>query len=88
MTGRDSADTSGYRPSYRALALRAGTTKSLGELLAAVDDDRLDRAGGQRPLADRLAVAALADVGGQGDDLDASSSISHRTATDVSSPPL
>ena len=51
MTGRDSAETSGYLPSYRALALRAGPTKSRGVLLAAVDDDGLDRAGGQGPLA-------------------------------------
>jgi hypothetical protein len=28
MTGRDRADTSGYFPSYLALAIRAGTQKS------------------------------------------------------------
>ena len=43
-----------------------------GELVAGVDHDGLDRAGAQRPLAhDVPVVARLADVDGQGDDLDA-----------------
>ena len=89
MTGRDSAETSGYLPSYRALALRAGAHEVVGELLAAVDDDGLDRAGGQGPLPDGVPVAALADVGGERrSPRRPSSSIIQRTATDVSRPPL
>jgi len=42
-----------------------------GELLTAVDDDRLDRAGAARAVLDGVPVAALADVAGHGDDLDA-----------------
>ena len=38
MIGRDSADTSGYWPSYSALAFSAGARSLVGELLAAVDD--------------------------------------------------
>ena len=71
MTGRDSDEISGYLPSYLALACRAGRHEVAGELLPAVDDDRLDRAGGQGPAADGVPVAALADVGGHGDHLDA-----------------
>ena len=42
-----------------------------GELLAAVDHDGVDGPGGQRPGLQGLPVAALADVAGHGDDLDA-----------------
>ena len=70
MIGRDSDDTSGYRPSYRALALSAGATNSLAYCSHAVDDDHLDGAGGQRPLADDVEVATLADVDGHRDHLD------------------
>ena len=42
----------------------------VGELVAGVDDDGLDRAAVQRALADDLHVlAALAEVDGDGDDL-------------------
>ena len=42
-----------------------------GELLAAVDHHGVDGAGGQGPGLQGLPVAALADVAGHGDDLDA-----------------
>ena len=49
ITGRDSADTSGYLPSYIAFACSAGTRTSPRELRAGVDHLDLDRAGGARP---------------------------------------
>ena len=70
MTGRDSDEIRGYLPSYLAFASRAGATKSSAELARGVDDDGLDRPGGKGPLrVMRLPVTALADVGGEGDDL-------------------
>src|SRR5690606_27702024 len=52
------------------VGLEGGHAEVGGELLARVDDDRLDRAAVERPLADDLHVlAALADIDGDGDDL-------------------
>ena len=52
------------------LGLQGGQAVVLGELVAGVGDDGLDRTAGERPLADLLEVfAALADVHRDGDDL-------------------
>ncbi len=56
----------------------AGSDVLLGELGPGVDDDRLDRAGTEGPLTDRLEVAPLADVHGHGHHLEPSSSSSQR----------
>ena len=54
------------------MACSAGRQYCVGELVARVGDDGLDRAAVQRPLADGVQVlAALADVDGDGDDLGA-----------------
>ena len=72
MTGRDSDETSGYLPSYRALARRAGRHEVAGELLAAVDHHRLDRPGGQRPRRARASQSPPWPTSdGHGDHLDA-----------------
>ena len=71
ITGRDSDEISGYLPSYLALALQGGGHEVVGVLLPHVDHDGLDRPRGQGPVLDGVPVAALADVGGQRDDLDA-----------------
>ena len=73
ITGRDSADTSGYLPSYRALAWIAGTRKSSANSARASTTAGLDGAGRQRPLADDVprVVGLLADVDRERDDLGA-----------------
>ena len=88
ITGRDSADTSGYLSLYSALALQRGQAVVVGELVLGVDDDRLDRAARQSALAhDVHVLAALADVDRDGDDLGPVSSRSSRRHTEVSRPP-
>ena len=52
--------------------MQRGQAVVVGELVAGVDDDRLDGAAVERALADDVEVlAALADVDGDGDDLGA-----------------
>ena len=72
MTGRDSADTSGYLPSYSALARSARDEDVVGELLARVDDLDFDRTRGAGALVDELGLPRLqlADVDGARDDFD------------------
>ena len=75
ITGRDSADTSGYLPSYLALAGQGRDAEVLGHLGPGVDHRGLDRPGGQGPVADGLPVLAaglggLAHVDGHRDHLD------------------
>ena len=57
------------------VGLQGGHAELLGHLVAGVDHDGLDRAGGQRPGADGVpvlaaAVGRLTDVDGDGDHLD------------------
>ena len=92
-------DRSGQGGDQRVLALvlgvgqERGHTEVLGHLGPGVDHDGLDGPGRQGPAADGLPVLAtrlgpLADVDGDRHHLDPRFSISQRTATEVSNPPL
>ena len=72
------------------VGLQRGGEEVVGELLAGVDDDRLDRAGGERPLAHGVPVArpSWPTSTRQAITSTPSSSIIQRTATEVSRPPL
>ena len=93
MTGRDRADTSGYLPSYLALASRAGTQKS----------SAISARASMTVASTAPAASARLRMASQSSPPDSAAwptstatattstpwfSISHRTATEVSSPPL
>ena len=93
MTGRDSAETSGYLPSYRALACRAGTQNS-----SAISVRASTTTASTAPAARarvRMASQSSPPRSAAWPTLTATAmtstpsfSISQRTATDVSRPPL
>ena len=72
MTGRDSADTSGYLPSYSAFGAQRAHEDVVGEVLARVDDLDFHRTRGASALVDELGLPRfqLADVDGARDDFD------------------
>ena len=93
MTGRDRADTSGYLPSYLALARRAGTQKS----------SAISARASMTVASTAPAARARLRMASQSSPPDSAAwptstatamtstpwfSISQRTATEVSSPPL
>ena len=88
MIGRDSEETNGYLPSYLAFAFNAGATKSRANsswqstTTASTAPAAFARAAmaSQSPPWPTSAATAMTST--------PSSSISHRTATDVSNPPL
>ena len=90
MTGRDSAETSGYFPSYSALARSAGTRTFWAKSFARVDDLDLDRAGGAGAFPDRprpRPATSWPTSTAQHTTSTPHSSRIQRTAIDVSSPP-
>ena len=89
MTGRESAETSGYFPSYSAFGVQRGHEDVLGEVVARVDDLDLDCAGGAGAFPDGLVLPGheLADVDRAHTTSTPHCSRIQRTAIDVSSPP-
>ncbi len=93
MTGRDSAETSGYLPSYLALARRAGTQKS-----SAISDRASTTTASTAPAARARRRIASQSSRPDSEGCPTSTatattsnspfSMSHRTATEVSNPPL
>ena len=70
------------------VGLDGGQAVLVGELVAGIDHDGLDRAAVERPLPHHLHVlAALAEVDGDGDDLRPVSLPIQLIATEVSRPP-
>ena len=90
MTGRDSAETSGYLPSYSALALSAGaSTRSAYSSRASMTIASIAPAA-ERPLADRRPSRRRPSWPTSTASATTStphSSAIHRTATEVSRPP-